>query len=328
MGSPVRTRRRMTASARQELLLDVTTERGFHDVSVESRCTSGRDHSPARLSPPGGDEPAHLLRRERAPADQARPGRRAHHREGRRAAGATHQGAARVRRQHAALMKGVVCENAKLEVAEVPEPEPAAGQVLLDVKRCGICGSDLHARRHADLAADVLAEAGYEGFMRSDQRVVFGHEFCGEVAEYGPRCRKKVESGTPVVALPLTRRGGDVHAIGLSAHAPGAYAEQVVVEESLMLPLTNGLAPDVGVLTEPMAIGRHAVRRAEIGKREVAIVIGCGPVGLAVICMLKAQGVRTVVASDFSRGRRDLAAACGANIVVDPAEDSPYEAAG
>jgi threonine dehydrogenase-like Zn-dependent dehydrogenase len=77
-----------------------------------------------------------------------------------------------------------------------------------------------------------------------------------------------------------------------------------------------------------MAVGWHAVRRAEIGKRDVAIVIGCGPVGLAVICMLKAQGVRTVVASDFSRGRRDLAAACGADIVVDPAEDSPYEAAG
>jgi len=94
-------------------------------------------------------------------------------------------------------MKAVVCENAKLEVAEVPEPEPAAGQVLLDVKRCGICGSDLHARRHADLAADVLAEAGYEGFMRSDQRVVFGHEFCGEVAEYGPRCRRKVDAVLP-----------------------------------------------------------------------------------------------------------------------------------
>ena len=67
---------------------------------------------------------------------------------------------------------------------------------------------------------------------------------------------------------------------------------------------------------------------AEVKKRDVAIVIGCGPVGLAVISMLKAQGVRTIVASDFSRGRRELATACGADVVVDPNQDSPYEAPG
>ena len=106
------------------------------------------------------------------------------------------------------------------------------------------------------------------------------------------------------------------------------YAEQVVVEESLMFALPNGLSPDVGVLTEPMAIGYHAVRRAEVGKKDVAIVVGCGAVGLAVIAMLKAKGVRTIVASDFSRGRRDLASKCGADIVVGPNEGSAYEALG
>jgi threonine dehydrogenase-like Zn-dependent dehydrogenase len=225
-------------------------------------------------------------------------------------------------------MKAVACQQAELEVVDLPTPEPGNGQVVLDVRRCGICGSDLHARRHADLQADVLAEAGYDGFMRSDQRVVFGHEFCGEVAGYGPKSRRKVATGAPVVALPLRRRGDEVHAIGLSAAAPGAYSEQVVVEESLMFPLPNGLTPELGVLTEPMAIGWHAVRRSEIKKGEVAIVIGCGPVGLAVICMLKAQGVGTVVASDFSHGRRELATACGADVVVDPRADSPYEAPG
>lgn len=225
-------------------------------------------------------------------------------------------------------MKAVACQNTKLELVELPEPEPAEGQVLVNVLRCGICGSDLHARHHADEQADVLAEAGYDGFMRSDQRVVFGHEFCGEVAVYGPKTKRKIASGAPVVALPLLRRGEDVHAIGLSAAAPGAYAEQVVVEESLMFALPNGLTPDLGVLTEPIAIGWHAVRRAEIKKGDTAIVIGCGPVGLAVISMLKARGVRTIVASDFSPGRRELASACGASIVVDPSDESPYEAAG
>ena len=222
-------------------------------------------------------------------------------------------------------MKAVVCESATLEEVDLPSPKPAEGQVLIDVSRCGICGSDLHARHHADKQADVLAEAGYDGFMRSDQRVVLGHEFAGEVAEYGPSCKRSLPTGASVVALPLRRLGDELHAIGLSASAPGAYAEQVVVEEALMLALPNGLASELGALTEPMAIGWHAVRRSEIKKRDVAIVIGCGPVGLAVILVLKARGVRRIVASDFSAGRRTLAAECGADIVVDPREDSPYD---
>jgi threonine dehydrogenase-like Zn-dependent dehydrogenase len=172
----------------------------------------------------------------------------------------------------------------------------------------------------------VLSEVGYGDFMRSGQRVVFGHEFCGEVAEYGPGCRKRVAAGSHVVALPMIRRDGEPHAIGLSAKAPGAYAEQVLVEESLMLAVPNALAPDASALTEPMAIGWHAVRRSEIGKRDVAIVIGCGPIGLAVICALKARGVRTIVASDFSAARRQLAVHCGAEVVIDPAHESPYDA--
>ncbi len=144
------------------------------------------------------------------------------------------------------------------------------------------------------------------------------------------RHEDQVPSGRVIAdgALPLLRRGDDVHAVGLSAAAPGAYAERLVVEESLMFALPNGLPPDLGALTEPMAIGWHAVQRAEIKKSDVAIVIGCGPVGLAVICMLKAQGVASIVASDFARGRRELATACGAIVVVDPNEESPYEAAG
>ena len=225
-------------------------------------------------------------------------------------------------------MRAVVCQRAQLDVVDLPAPEPGPRQVVLDVLGCGICGSDLHARHHADAQADVLAEAGYDGFMRSDQRVVFGHEFCGEVAAYGPDCAQPLAPGTRVVAVPLMRRGSAIHATGLSSAAPGAYAEQVIVEEALMFALPNGLTPELAVLTEPLAVGWHAVRRAEITQADAAIVIGCGPVGLAVIAMLKAQGVRTIVASDFSAGRRELAGACGADVVVDPSEGSPYAALG
>ena len=225
-------------------------------------------------------------------------------------------------------MRSVVCQEAQLQIVEGPEPDPGAGQVRLQVLRCGICGSDLHARHGIDDWAELAERAGYHRFGRSDQPVVFGHEFCGEVAEYGPGCRREVPTGTPVVALPLIRAAGGVDTIGLSAHAPGAYAEQLLAQESLMLAVPNGLAPDVAALTEPMAVAWHAVRRGEVGKRQAAVVIGCGPIGLGVILMLKARGVRTVVASDFSPGRRRLARACGADVVVDPAEESPYSAAG
>lgn len=225
-------------------------------------------------------------------------------------------------------MKAVTCQNSKLELVDLPDPQPGPGQVVINVLGCGICGSDLHVRYHADAEADVLAEIGYDGFMRSGQQVVLGHEFVGEVVGYGPGTRKKIATGTPVVAVPLTRRADELHAIGLSAAAPGGYAEQVVVEESLMFALPDGLSPKLAVLTEPLAVGWHAVRRADVKKSGVVIVIGCGPVGLAVICMLKAWGVGTVVASDFSPGRRQLAAACGADIVVDPGSESPYESPG
>ena len=222
-------------------------------------------------------------------------------------------------------MRAVVCNRSQLDVTEVPAPTPGPGQLVLDVVRCGICGSDLHARRHADAIADVAAEVGYDGLMRSSEEIVLGHEFSGVVSARGRGTR--IAEGTPVVSFPLLRSQGAVHPTGLSTRAPGAYAEQVLVEDALSLPVPNGLDPAVAALTEPLAVGLHAVRRGEVGKRQVAIVIGCGPVGLAVIGMLKASGVRTVVASDFSPGRRALASTMGADVVVDPTSESPYSAA-
>lgn len=225
-------------------------------------------------------------------------------------------------------MRAVACQDHEMSVVDLPEPEPAEGQVLLEVTGCGICGSDLHTRHHADAQADVLAEAGYDGFARTDQQVVFGHEFCGTVLDHGPKTTGKTKTGSSVVALPLIRKPDGLHAIGLSASAPGAYAERVLVEEAFMMPIPNGLAPAIAVLTEPMAIAHHAVNRADISKKDAAIVIGCGPVGLAVICMLRTKGIETIVASDLSAGRRSLAEACGASTVVDPTEQSPYEVLG
>lgn len=225
-------------------------------------------------------------------------------------------------------MKAVSCLHGDFSVVELPTPQPAAGQLLLDVRRCGICGSDLHAKDHASELVDVTAAVGYDDFMRSDTPVVMGHEFCGEVAERGRGAGKEFKTGALVVSFPLVRANGGVHLTGLSPLAPGGYAEQVLAEAALSFVVPNGLDPDTAALTEPMAVALHAVHRAEIAKRDTAVVIGCGPVGLAVICHLVALGVQTIIASDFSPARRELAGRCGAHVVVDPATESPYDQLG
>ncbi|MEK6787501.1 MAG: zinc-binding dehydrogenase [Pseudomonadota bacterium] len=221
-------------------------------------------------------------------------------------------------------MKAVICQNEKLSLAELPEPQLTKGQVLLKVLRCGICGSDLHLRHHCDHMSALARRVGYPYFPQAADAVVYGHEFCGEILDLGPRTQGKLKPGTRVCAVPLLRRDDRIDMIGLSATSPGAYAERIVVQEALMEPIPNGLSDDLAALTEPMAVALHAYRRSDIRKSEVAVVIGCGPVGLALICMLKAHGVRTVVASDYSSGRRALAAKCGADVVINPAEHSPF----
>ena len=187
-------------------------------------------------------------------------------------------------------MRAVVCQRAELGVVDRPEPMPGPGQVRLDVMRCGICGSDLHARHGIDAWADMAAAPATRGSAAPTSRWSSATSSPARVAEYGPGCRREIPTGTPVVALPLVRGAAGVDAVGLSLHAPGAYAEQVLAQESMMLAVPNGLPPDVAALTEPMAVAWHAVRRGEVGKRDVAIVIGCGPVGLGVILLPQGQG--------------------------------------
>jgi len=222
-------------------------------------------------------------------------------------------------------MKAVVCQNKELRVEDLPEPIPSTGHALIDVLRCGICGSDLHAREHCSRLNKLVTKAGFSGFMRQEEAVVMGHEFCGEVLEYGKGSRKVFKPGTRVCALPFLKRGESTDLIGFSERSNGAYAERMLVDELMMVKIPNGLGNDEAALTEPMAIALHAVNRAEIKAGDVAIIIGCGPIGLAVISNLKAKGVKTIVASDFSPERRRLAEKCGADVVIDPATQGPYD---
>src|SRR6202158_6786 len=92
---------------------------------------------------------------------------------------------------------------------------------------------------------------------------------------------------------------------------------------ALVLEVPNGLAAEHAALTEPLAVGIHAVAKANVRGEEVPLVIGCGPVGLAVIAALKLKGLHPIVAADYSPARRALAEKLGADIVVAPARTPP-----
>jgi threonine dehydrogenase-like Zn-dependent dehydrogenase len=212
----------------------------------------------------------------------------------------------------------------RLEVADIPTPEPAAGEVLVKTLACGICGSDLHALKHAEQFVAAARRAGGLFVMDLKRDVVMGHEFCAEIVDYGPGTTRRLPVGSRVCSRPALVRSDGVRTIGYSNDTPGGYAEYMRLTESLLLPVPNGLPTEHAALTEPMAVGVHAVNKARLEPNDAPLVIGCGPVGLAVIAALRLQGVRPIVAADFSARRRDLAVGMGADVVVDPAVATPW----
>jgi threonine dehydrogenase-like Zn-dependent dehydrogenase len=223
-------------------------------------------------------------------------------------------------------MRAAVMRDEKIVVDTVPDPEPRTGEALVRTLTCGICGSDLHALKHADLMAEASREAGVPNVMDPHRDIIMGHEFCVEVLDYGPDTDHRLPAGTRAVCVPILVRAPAIHALGYSNDVPGGYAEHMVLAEPLLLPVPDGLAAEKAALTEPMAVGVHAVAKSLATERDSAIVIGCGPVGLAVIAALRLQNVEPIIAADFSPMRRKLAQLQGAHVVVDPSEGSAFTA--
>jgi threonine dehydrogenase-like Zn-dependent dehydrogenase len=213
---------------------------------------------------------------------------------------------------------------------DVAEPVPGPGQVLVGVKACGICGSDLHFAKHG---ADVLElNDQIEGFggggmnIDLDRDVFMGHEFSAEVLEAGPDTDAPAQ-GTLVTSLPVLLSATGVEPIVYSNRTIGGYAERMLLSAPLLTPIPNGLDPRHAALTEPLAVGLHAVNKSAIERGEAAVVLGCGPIGIAIVAALRHRGVETIVAADYSARRRELALAVGATSTVDPADGSPFDSA-
>ena len=221
-------------------------------------------------------------------------------------------------------MKAAIFRNGDIVVDSLPVPVPGQNQALVKVLCCGICGSDLHAAKHARRMVEVTKRIPGRMPMDLDKDVVFGHEFCCEVIDYGPKTEKKLKPGTRVCAMPVMLEADGPKGMGYSNKYIGGYAEQMLLSAPMLLEVPNGLSTDHAALTEPLSVGVHAVEKGALSGDEAPLVIGCGPVGLAVIAALRLKGIRPIVAADFSAKRRDLAVKMGADVVVDPAKEDPY----
>lgn len=210
-------------------------------------------------------------------------------------------------------MKAVVTQRGSVSVGEVAEPVPGPGQVLVAPLACGICGSDLHLVESQAAMPDLLPA------------IVLGHEFVGELLDYGPDTERRIPLGMPVTSVPYLDTGDGPQLVGLSPAVTGGLAERLVLQERRLLPVSGDVPLRYAAFTEPLAVGVHAVAAADLQPGDAVLVVGCGPVGLSVIACLKAAGVGPVVAADFSPSRRALAEQIGADVVVDPAVSSPYQ---
>ena len=222
-------------------------------------------------------------------------------------------------------MRAVVRRGTRLVCDEIAELTPGPGQTLVKTLCCGICGSDLHALHHFEHMVELSKRAG-GGWTGVDpaQDVVFGHEFCAEILDHGPGTAGRFKPGTQVVSIPVVLQQQGAEVIGYSHRLPGGFAERMVLSEMLLLKVPNGLSNQQAAMTEPFSAGAHAVAVAAMDRDSVALVVGCGPVGLAVVAALKTRGFGPVIAADFSPARRKMAERLGADIVVDPAAESPH----
>jgi 2-desacetyl-2-hydroxyethyl bacteriochlorophyllide A dehydrogenase len=199
-------------------------------------------------------------------------------------------------------MKTLICqEPGKLELIQSERPsEPTATEVLLSIKRIGICGTDLHA---------FTGKQPYFTYPR-----ILGHELSAEVIQVGEDVTN-VRKGDRVTVIPylhcgscIACRGGknncctDLKVIGV--HQDGGMQEQLKVQAKYVI-LTNELSWEEAAIVEPLSIGAHAVNRAEIQAGETALVIGAGPIGLGVARFAKLQGAKVIV-MDVSQDRLDM----------------------
>jgi 2-desacetyl-2-hydroxyethyl bacteriochlorophyllide A dehydrogenase len=227
-------------------------------------------------------------------------------------------------------MKAAVYEGIRdIRVQTVPDPEATPDDIVLRIKACGICGSDLHSYTTG-------------AFVQPGQ--VMGHEFSGEVVEVGSNV-SDIAVGDRVTAMPFNAcyncpaclRGDSHLCYNTAGHAiayglPGGFAEYLRLpcatlgRNAFTLPETLDFV--AGATVEPLAVAVHAVSVAQPELGANVVVLGAGLIGQSVIQVLKARGVGTIVVAELSEKRALLATRSGADVVVNPAQENVIERIG
>lgn len=222
-------------------------------------------------------------------------------------------------------MKAAILEHGEIHVGEFPDPTPEQGQVLVRTHRCALCASDAHflSSGHTVVERSRQNNGPYAG-IDLDRPIVMGHEYIGEILDYGPGSRKPLPAGTLVTSVPAVRTGGSFGIVGYYNECPGGYGEYMLLDEDLLLEVPRDVDLDLAALIEPLAVGIEHARAGKLQEGDIPLVLGCGAIGLSVIAGLKLQGIAPIVACDLDPKRRELAITMGADVAIDPAETSPY----
>ncbi|QZH75907.1 MAG: alcohol dehydrogenase catalytic domain-containing protein [Erythrobacter sp.] len=212
-------------------------------------------------------------------------------------------------------MKAVVFQglHQPLMLETLPDPTPGKGELVVKVGRCGICGSDLH-----------MSEDAAYGCQQGD---ILGHEFAGEVVALG-KDTEGPKVGDLVSVIPLKSCGqcehcrkGEVQWCSQFGLQGGGYAEYAVTRPNQCVPLPSGLSLADGALIEPLAVALHGINLSGLRAGDKVLVLGAGPIGLAVAFWAKRMGASRVAIQDIAPFQQERALEMGADaFVVDPAD--------
>ena len=214
------------------------------------------------------------------------------------------------------MKQAMLVEPQKVIFRDVDKPRPGPGQVLVQVRRIGVCGSDIHAYY------------GKHPYIRCP--IVQGHEFAGRITEVGPDVRN-LGAGDDVTAMPqlvcgqcYPCRHGNYHICNslkvIGCQAEGAAQEFLAVDQDLVVKLPAGMDYDSGAMVEPVAVGAHAVGRLGSVEGKKVLVLGAGPIGNLTAQAVRGLGAAAVAISDLSDFRLEVARACGIPHAVNPAK--------
>ncbi|KAI7699874.1 GroES-like protein [Hortaea werneckii] len=216
-----------------------------------------------------------------------------------------------------------------LRYEDISEPACGKGQVKVKPAWCGICGSDLHEY----IGGPSLCPTSPHPITGETVPLTFGHEFSGVIEDIGEGVSERFSRGDRVCVQPIIYDGecgacqdGLINCcykngfIGLSGWG-GGLSEHVVVPEYAVYKIPDNVGLDVAALVEPLAVGWHAVNASPFKPSDTALVLGGGPIGLAVIQALRAKGCQQIIVSEVSPMRKQFAQEFGAHVVLDPTKD-------